>query len=161
MDSILRGEPEFILDLCKTSQPYQIVLARIGRKHTLAATLDDVQHRIAAQPADAFMSHLSPGATMLVPSMAWRVSHHFKELEGEDKRFLNSDLRDFFVGTAMQTIQFRLDRSGADLASEASIEVKDSGYNLHLNRSFLVLMKKRGGKRGASKSCFSGFHFLS
>src|SRR5262249_17250176 len=139
--------PEFILDPCKTSQPYQIVLARVNRKPTLADTLADVEQKIAAQPApDAFMSQLHPRDTLLVPNMAWKVSHRFKELEGQDKQFLNPALRGLYLDTAIQTIQFRLDRSGAELASESKVLVAPGASFFHLDRPFLVYMKKRGGK---------------
>jgi hypothetical protein len=149
-EAIMSGKeiPEFILDPCKTSQPYQIVLARVDRKPTLADTLTDVERRIAAQPAsDRFMSELHPRDTLLVPNIAWRVSHRFKELEGKDKQFLNPALRGLYLDTALQAIQFRLDRSGAELASESKVFVKPGASFFHLNRPFLVYMKKRGGKR--------------
>jgi hypothetical protein len=94
--------PEFIVDPCKTSQPYQIVLARVDRKPTLADTLAESEQKIAAQPApDHFVSELHPRDTLLVPNIAWRVSHRFKELEGKDKQFLNPALRGLYLDTAL------------------------------------------------------------
>ena len=139
--------PEFILDPCKNSQPYQIVLARVNRKPTLADTLADVEQRIAAQPAsDRFASELHPRDTLLVPNIAWRVSHRFTELEGTDKQFLNPELRGLYLDSALQTIRFRLDRSGAELASESKVFVKPGASFFHVNRPFLVYLKNRGGK---------------
>jgi hypothetical protein len=139
--------PEFILDPCKTSQPNQIVLARVDRKPTLADTLADVEQKIAVGPAtDALTSELHQRDTLLVPNIAFRVIHHFKELEGKDKQFLNSALRELYLDTAIQTIQFRLDRSGAELASESKLLVKPGASYFHLNRPFLVYMKKRAAK---------------
>jgi hypothetical protein len=148
-DANTHGEeiPEFIVDPCKSSQPYQIVLARINRKLTLAETLAEVERRIAVEPAStSFGSALRPRDTLLVPNIAFQVTHHFKELEGKDKIFLNSALRGLYLDTAMQTIQFRLDRSGAELASESKIFVKPIAQYFDLNRPFLVYMKNRGGK---------------
>jgi hypothetical protein len=140
--------PEFIVDPCKTSRPYQIVLARVDRKPTLADTLADVEQKIAARPApDDLVSQLHPRDTLLVPNMAWKISHRFKELEGKDKQFLNPTLRGLYLDTAIQTIQFRLDRSGADLASESKMFVKPGASYFHFNRPFLIYMKKRGGKQ--------------
>jgi hypothetical protein len=139
--------PEFALDLCETSRPHQIVLARVPRKATLAETLADVEHKITTQPPpDPFVSQLHPRDTLLVPNIAWKVSHRFRELEGKDKQFLNPVLRGFYLDTASQTIQFRLDRSGAELASESKVYVKPGASFFHLNRPFLLYMKKRGGK---------------
>jgi hypothetical protein len=137
--------PEFILDPCKTSQPHQIVLARVNRKSTLADTLADVEQKIAAQP-EADVSSLHPRDTLLVPNIAWNISHHFKELEGKDKQFLNPGLRGLYLDTALQTIQFRLDRSGAELASESKVFVKPGASFFHLNRPFLIYLKKRDAK---------------
>jgi hypothetical protein len=139
--------PEFILDPCKTSQPNQIVLARLNRKSTLADTFEDAEKKIAARPAaDAFTSRLHPRDTLLVPNMAWKVSHHFKELEGKDKRFLNPAVRGLYLDTALQTIQFRLDRSGAELASESKVFVKPGATYFNVDRPFLIYMKKRDAK---------------
>src|SRR5262249_3180148 len=139
--------PEFILDPCKTSQPYQIVLARVNRKPTLADTLAEVEQKIGAQPApDRFLSELHPRDTLLVPNIAWKVSHRFTELEGRDKQFLNPALRGLYLDTALQAIRFRLDRSGAELASESKVFVKPGASFFHVNRPFLVYMKKRGGQ---------------
>jgi hypothetical protein len=147
-DSIMSEKeiPEFILDPCKNSQPYQIVLARVDRKPTLADTLADIEQRIAAQPGpDRYLSELHPRDTLLVPNIAWKVSHRFKELEGKEKQFLNPALRG--LDTALQAIQFRLDRSGAELASESKVFVKPLASFFDFNRPFLVSMKKRGCKR--------------
>jgi hypothetical protein len=147
-EALSKGEeiPEFIVDLCKSSQPYQVVVARVDRNATLAKTLADVEQKIASQPADSFMSQLHPRDVLLVPSMAWKISHRFKELEGMDKQFLNPALQKLYLDTALQTIQFRLDRSGAELWSEAKVYVKPSARFFHVNRPFLVYMKKRGGQ---------------
>ncbi|MGC8638361.1 MAG: hypothetical protein ACP5XB_00610 [Isosphaeraceae bacterium] len=139
--------PEFILDPCNNSQPYQIVLARVDRKPTLAETLADVEQKIAAQPADRFVSRLWPRDTLLVPNLAWKISHRFTELEGTDKRFLNAALQGLYLDTALQTIRFRLDRSGAELASESKVFVKPGASFFRVNRPFLVYLKHRGSKR--------------
>lgn len=147
-EAIWREEeiPEFIVDPCKTSQPYQIVLARVDRQGTLAETLADVERKIASQPADDFASKVGPRDTLLIPNMRWMVSHRFKELEGKDKQFLNPALEGLYLDTAIQTIQFRLNRSGAELASEAKVYVKPGASFFHFDRPFLVMMKNRSHK---------------
>lgn len=140
------ADGEFVLDPCKTSQPYQVVVARVGRKATLADTLADVEAK-AAGKTDAYYRRVGPNDTLLVPNLAWRITHRFKELEGPDKRFLNAGLQEYHLDAAEQTIQFRLDRSGAELAAEAKVYVKPVPSDFHVNRPFLVYMKKRGGVR--------------
>jgi hypothetical protein len=148
-EAIMSGKeiPEFVLDPCKTSQPNQIVLARVSRKATLAETLANVDQKIATQlPPDTIVSELHPRDTLLVPNIAWKISHRFKELEGKDKQILNPGLQGLYLDTASQTAQFRLDRSGAELAAESKVFVKPGVSFFHLNRPFLLYMKKRGGK---------------
>jgi hypothetical protein len=138
--------PEFILDLCRTSQPYQIVLARIDRKPTLEETLADIDQKLAKKTTDSFVRQVGPNDALLVPNMAWRMRHRFKELEGRDKEFLNPALQRLYLDGAMQTIEFRMDRSGAELASESKILVKPRASFYYVNRPFLVYMKKRDSK---------------
>jgi hypothetical protein len=152
-DGALTGDEaaEFILDPCNTSRPYQVVVARVDRKATLAETLAEVEAKIAHNAGrDAFFRYVRLRDTVLVPTLSWRITHQFHELEGRDKRFLNAALRDYHLDVATQTVQFRLDRSGADLAAEGKVIVKSAAAadsHFHANRPFLVYMKKRDGSR--------------
>lgn len=138
---------EFIVDPCKDSRPYQMILARIERNPTLADALADVQEKITKSPTEGHRARCNPRDTLLIPAMHWQVSHHFKELEGRDKRFHNAPLKDLFLDTALQSIQFRLDRSGAQLASEAKLYVKPGASYFNFNRPFLIILKKRDAKQ--------------
>jgi hypothetical protein len=139
--------PEFIIDPCKSSSPYQIVLARVERKATLARTLADIQTKSDAVQLDPYVATLNPVDILLVPNMAWQLTHRFVELEGEDKPLLNPGLQGLYTAVAMQTIRFRLDRSGAELRSEFKHEMKPSATYFDFNRPFLIVMKKRNGKQ--------------
>jgi hypothetical protein len=121
-------------------------LARVKPAETLAATLADVRKKIAETPAPDFASRLHPRDTVLIPNMNWTITHRFKELEGRDKRFRNPALRELYLDTALQMIRFRLDKGGADLASEAKVFVKPGASFFHVNRPFLVCMKKRDAR---------------
>ncbi|HKA07704.1 MAG TPA: hypothetical protein VKD71_10640 [Gemmataceae bacterium] len=139
--------PEFIVDPCKSSNPYQIVLARVERKATLARTLADIETKNASVQLDPYVATLNPVDTLLVPNMAWQLTRHFVELEGKDKQLLNPGLQGLYSAVAMQTIRFRLDRSGAELRSEFKHEVKPSATFFNFNRPFLIVMKKRNSKQ--------------
>jgi hypothetical protein len=138
---------EFVLDPCKHSSPHQLVLARLGRRATLALTLADAEQKIKQQPTTDLTPSLDVRDTLLVPGMHWRVQHSFKELEGKDKRLLNPPLRGLYLDTALQTIDFTMDRGGAEVASEAKMYVKPGASYFEFNRPFLLYMKKRGGDR--------------
>jgi hypothetical protein len=44
-------------------------------------------------------------------------------------------------------MDFKLDRGGAELASEAKVHFKPTASFFHFNRPFLLVMKKRGAGR--------------
>ena len=63
-------------------------------------------------------------STLLVPNLNWNISHHFAELEGADKQLLNTKFKGLWIAKALQTIDFRLDRSGVELQSESHLVAK-------------------------------------
>jgi len=75
--------------------------------------------------------------------MVWRITHRFKELEGEDKRFVNPAVKDLYINLAMQSIQFRVDRSGAELTAESKTYMKPTASFFDFKKPFLIVMKKR------------------
>jgi hypothetical protein len=132
---------EFIVDLCRDSAPNQIVLACVHPKETLAEILKDVEEKISEFPP--YWRDLTPRDVVLVPNMNWAVDHRFTELEGPDKRFLDRGFQGYYFDTVRQTIRFKLDRSGAELASESKAYMKPSQTFYVFNRPFLIYIKKR------------------
>jgi hypothetical protein len=133
---------EFAIDLCRDSQPYQVVAARIALGSTLAETLTSLQTRISEwKPSYEDQKYLGVRDTVLVPDIFWRIEHHFRELEGS--RFLNDSLKDQLLEQAVQEIVFRLDRNGAELRSEAKEYCRPVAQHFDLNGPFLLYMKKR------------------
>ena len=72
--------------------------------------------------------------------MFWRIDHRFKELT--DKMVANSN-PPMPIVEALQMIEFRLDRSGAVLESEARLIVMSAPRHFEFNRPFLVYVQKR------------------
>jgi hypothetical protein len=138
---------DFVLDLSKTSRPYQLLLARIQRKDTLEATLADLRDKLAVPPKEERQREFGSLDTLLVPFLSFRLSHDFQELEGESRRIRGSRLDGLHVGVARQTIDFRLDPMGARVASSAPIEVKGDPRQFYFDRPFLIVMRKRGSTR--------------
>ncbi|MCX7012917.1 MAG: hypothetical protein NTW86_10235 [Candidatus Sumerlaeota bacterium] len=151
----LNGETfEFAIDLCADSSPSQIVVARIAREPTLAAALERIDRESTKvdeltqkTPENAvYLREVRPEDMLQVPDMLWRISHRFAELE--NRPFANSKLRGQNLDVAQQDILFRLDRSGAELKSEAKMYGYGILYGPHtdfvLDRPFLICMKKRG-----------------
>jgi len=82
------------------------------------------------------------GDDLRVPEMFWRIDHRFAELIG--KTVANVSMP---IVEAMQTIEFRLDRSGAVLESEARVAIAATPRDFLFNRPFLIYMKKRDAQR--------------
>jgi hypothetical protein len=145
---------EFAVDPAKDSQPNQIVLARVAPKATLAETLADVESKIANwKPPSDYPSGYYPLETLLIPNAAYRIDHHFTELEGEDKAFLNTSGQGLWIAEAFQMIDFKINREGAVLKSEAKIAAPASARpermltDFVFDRPFLIFIKKRGAER--------------
>jgi hypothetical protein len=144
------GLEEFVVDLCRDSSRNQIVVACVPRKATLLETLADVEKKIqgsARSPYAEYQRRFGIRDVLLVPNLNWEVRHNFAELEGGDKRFTNAGFGGYYIAKAMQTIRFRLDRSGAELASEAQHICKPSATFFVLDRPFLIFMRKREAER--------------
>lgn len=135
---------EFAVDLCKNTKPNQIILARIEPKETLGQTLAHLDDKIADFTKEKFFHQFGINDVLLVPNIFWRITHHFGELEG---RYLgNTGYEDYWIKLALQTIQFRLDRSGAELKSEAKLYAAPEPSHFVFDQPFLIYMKKRGAK---------------
>ena len=135
---------EFVLDLCHDSTPNQVIVARIPRKGTLKATLDDLKLRLARPVEDEYRHAVG---VLLVPNLNWSIRHRFGGLEGPDKRLLNSNLQGLYLSDAIQTLDFRLDRSGVELKSAGGAVLTSTSFgNCQFDRPFLILVKKRGSE---------------
>ena len=133
---------EFAIDLDSTSEPHQVIVAIVEPKATMAEMIGSVEEKIAeaeiTRPRELGISDV-----LLVPEMAWRLSHRFQELEG--KVFTNSKLNHQPIAQAVQDIEFRLDRYGAEVKSHAQMLAKGGGSPPYIfDRPFLLYMKKRG-----------------
>ncbi|MBN1919241.1 MAG: hypothetical protein JW889_15160 [Verrucomicrobia bacterium] len=139
----------FVIDLCTKSSPYQVIVACLEPKPTLGETLADLDGRIAEWQGEEWERDFGITDVLLVPTLSWRVKHRFTELEGTDKTILNEDspVAGYWVCEASQLIDFKLDRSGASLRSEAKHLCKAGPRYFLLNRPFLIVMKKRGAEQ--------------
>lgn len=147
---LFRRGGEFALDLSKETQPNQVVVARIARRPTLAAILEDLRAKLAGNSGGTFGIE----SVLLIPNLDWRIEHHFRELEGPVKFIQNPSLEQYAIGQALQVIQFKLSRSGAQLASAATVDLSevngdhDDDPNVYqFDRPFLIYMMKRGANR--------------
>ena len=136
---------EYVLDLCRHSQPYEVVVAMVESKGSPAQTLeyvrlqiDESKRRGNSKGAQA----LGRNDVLEVPEMVWRIDHRFSELIGRNVANVGMPIVE-----ALQTTAFRLDRSGAMLKSEATLAVKSAPEYFVFDRPFLVYMQKRGAEQ--------------
>jgi hypothetical protein len=136
-----RESVEYALDLCRHSEPYQVVVALVEPKASLADMLDHVRHRIEefkGLPHYEEARRLHGNDVVEVPEMFCRIDHRFEELVGKVVSNVGMPIVE-----ALQSIEFRLDRSGAILESEARFAIAASPRYFGFDRPFLVCMKKR------------------
>ncbi|MDI6449211.1 hypothetical protein [Anaerobaca lacustris] len=136
---------EYALDLCRHSKPYQVVVAVVEPKGSLAETYEHIQRgmeQFKNQRGYENGRWFEESDLLRVPEMYWRIDHRFAELIG--RMVANVGIP---VVEAMQTIEFRLDRSGAMLESEALVAIAAIPRNFVFNRPFLISMKKRDADR--------------
>jgi hypothetical protein len=133
---------DYIIDLDRTSTPNQIILAMVTPKPTLLEMLSTIKEKIDTTKERQGNNDIGPNDVLLVPDMVWNITHRFVELEGQE--FANPKLIGQRIDVAQQDIQFRLDRSGAELKSEAKMYMCPTPTYYIVDRPFLIVMKKRG-----------------
>jgi prepilin-type processing-associated H-X9-DG protein len=146
---------KFAVDLCKYSNPYQVVLACLPRHETLSETLSEVHKKISEFERDQnyeVLRKLRPIDSLIVPDVLYKLTHNFKELESKKLENSNWKAFDYFIFEAMQTVDFSLSRTGVILKSEARIGAGggapppqiEQPRHFHFDRPFLIYVKKRG-----------------
>ena len=140
------GCKEYAIDLCKSSQSCQIIVALIKPEETLDLTMKSLEKKISenAQKGEDFHK-FGPNDVLLVPNILFKITHHFRELEG--KTIQNKGFKGYPISEATQVIQFKLDRSGAELKSESKILILPIPMHYVFDKPFLVYMKTRGAKQ--------------
>ena len=138
---------EFVIDPCRYSRPNQIILACVRPASTLDKTWQYVTHLTAEFAKNPEHQEPSTLDCLIAPEMAWDITHHFSELAGTNRMLLNKGFDKYFLGSAVQSIRFRLDRGGAKLSSEAALIVHSFPRYFEFNRPFFIFMKKRDGKK--------------
>ncbi|HBO43432.1 MAG TPA: hypothetical protein DD670_05780 [Planctomycetaceae bacterium] len=135
---------DFAIDLDRHSTPSQIVVAVVEPGATLAETLASVERKAKEYAANKG-SRDSVHGDLIVPDMSWKVSHRYVDLL--DRNFQNQELAGTWIGEARQDIDFRLDRGGAELRSEAIAMAECVSLEFVVDRPFLIYMKQRGGDK--------------
>jgi hypothetical protein len=135
---------EFAVNLSKTATPFHAIVACIPRPTTLSQAIEHVE----AEAARSGPGHnVNEHDYLLVPEMCWRIQHDFDELLNDT--LLNKGFEDWFVYSASQMIDFRIDRTGVEIKSEGMFGAKFGGMTPHsyvADRPFLLYLKKPDAK---------------
>jgi len=150
---------EFVVDLCKHTQPYQVILALVPRCDTLGEAVATIEQKISEfkhNPNYEVLRKLRPARgvfqpadRLIVPDVLYKLTHHFEELKG--KLIKNQEFLDYWFLVAEQMIDFALSRTGVTLKSQARLSPPPPAgrlpepRRLYFNRPFLVYVKKRQG----------------
>lgn len=147
---------EFVVDLCKHTQPYQVILALVPRCDTLGETVATVEKKISEfkhNPRYETLRKLRspdfmPGDSLIVPDILYKLTHQFSELKW--KEIKNEKYFNFCFLIVKQMIDFSLSRTGVTVKSQAIIAPPPptrlpEPRRLYFNRPFLVYVKKRQG----------------
>jgi prepilin-type processing-associated H-X9-DG protein len=147
--------PEFAVDLCKHTKPYQVVLVRVPQRVPLGEALKTIEQNISDfknDPHYEVLRELRRIDRLIVPDILYKLTHHFKELEWKNLANPKWRAREYFIFEARQMVDFSLSRTGVILKSEARIggaggmgppDVEQPRY-LYFNKPFLIYVKKRG-----------------
>jgi hypothetical protein len=135
---------ECAIDLCKNSAPNQIILAMVKPKDTLLETLSYIEEQSQKTPNEKYNHEFGPNDVLLVPNLFWEIVHAYEKLV--DDTLQNTRYEGMPIEKAMQIIQFRLDRSGAELKSESKLLCAPIPTFYMFDRPFLIYMKKRGAE---------------
>ena len=153
------GQTEFAVDLCKYTNPYQVVLACVPQQENLGKTVDFVERKISEFMQDPNYEQVrklkpairggrfgeQPADSLIVPDMLYKLAHHFAELEGRaigNQPWLDQG---YIIGKATQMTDFALGRTGSVLKLDEDIVVTSatSVRRFEFNRPFLIYIKKR------------------
>ncbi|UCC99771.1 MAG: hypothetical protein JSW66_07775, partial [Phycisphaerales bacterium] len=149
---------EFAVDLCKHTDPYQVVLVRMPRRDPLDEALKDIEQDISDFRQDPYyesLCRLRSIDSLIVPDVFYKLTHHFTDLEGKKLRNPKWRAKGYFIFEARQIIDFALSRTGVVLKSEAIMGGAASAApppgirqprRFYFDRPFLIYVKKRGAE---------------
>jgi len=137
---------EFAVDLCKYTQPYQVILATVPRQETLSEMISYVESKISEFSSDPNYTHLrelDPSDKLIIPDVLYKLTHHFKELEGKVIGNQPWCLEGYFIWKAVQMIDFSLTRTSIILHPNPAL---GRGRYIRFDKPFLIYVKKRGAE---------------
>jgi hypothetical protein len=139
----------FAVDLCKYTQPYQVILALVPQKNTFQEMISDVENKIASyKKYDWNWPEFSQTDNLIVPDVITKITHDYKEFIMKEIGNEPWKSNRYGIFDAQQTIDFSLSKSGVVIKSQAKGGGGMMGGGsepryMYFNRPFMIYIKKR------------------
>lgn len=151
MDNLSEPPTEFALDLCRTSSPCQIIIACVSWQDNVNQMVTTLLDNIKTWKNEEWERNFGEHDSLFVPNVNYDLTHHFRELTDTDNQVLNQGFAEYFIAKAFQNIRFRLDKSGALIASDSSIAMSLGkirySRNFVFDKPFLIILRKQGAEK--------------
>ncbi len=139
---------EFAVDLCKYTQPYQVILAVVPRQETLDQMISYVElkmHDFQMDPNYPLLRELDISDELIVPDAAYKMALCFTELEGKGIGNQPWQSEGYYIWKALQMIDFSLLQTSVLHKSTSHYRSPIlNGRNIYFNKPFIIYVKKRG-----------------
>lgn len=126
---------EFIIDPCIHTQPFRLVLAKVGPQASLGETIEHARSLISGNETRP----LDNGEILLIPSQSWDIQHRFPQLAGA--------LGGTHPGGRLnleQGLRFQFNRRGVKLHSNILAAFYKSGISGFIfDSAFLIYVEAR------------------
>lgn len=127
---------EYGLDLCKTSEPWRLVVAAIHRPESLAGGIARAQKLAKECPHQPdYQYSIGPNDQLLVPQQHLECSSHATHSVKNAGGSVPMEIT--------QTIRWDLDRGGAELKTEAKVEVLPIPSLYYFDKPYLIYVETR------------------
>lgn len=137
-----RDRDDFVVELKALESDDRLILAKVRPMSTLMKTVRMVEGRMnAGTPSE--MTHSSD---LYVPVLDFDVLRRYRELEMRTITAGRPGLKGAHIASALQTIRFRLDETGAVLKSESILLRSIARTNMVFDKPFLIMLKRRNAR---------------
>ena len=136
-------ENDFVIELKTRCTKHQLLLAKVPPRETLQDTVTKVRDRCKkAQPTS-----MREEEDLRVPVLDFDILRDYRELCGRAILNDGSRARGGGLVTALQSIRFRLDETGAVLQSESILDRCIPPRRLVFDGPFLILLMRANAQR--------------
>ena len=126
------SKDDFAIKL-KTKTDDEVIISKGNTQNTFKEIYEEIQKNNQNYKDN---KALTQNDTLQIPNIDFNVKKEYEELENNTFKFSNGE--EYKIDKALQTIQFRLDKKGGKIRSEAGMMVSKSSLLQDKPREFLV-----------------------